>query len=617
MRSFFHHFLILVSLALLSVCFSGVASARPFFSNSCGNCHVNSGGQINVSPSNVIEIIPSETVEITFNVVSMPDVPGAIALEGLDSAGMGATVGGVWTDYGSYYASDYINSTGPYTLELTIDAGATLGDYPIAVTLAGSGAWSTMTDFTVRLIPPPPIYVDAAASGTNNGRSWTTAYKYLQDALTVVFADQEIWVAEGTYKPDTSSIAPFGSGDRYATFGLVSGVRMYGGFRSGGGTWEQRNPEAFNTVLSGNIGAKGGDYDNSYHVVTGNGTSSETVLDGFTIVGGNADGAVPHNRGGGIYNDNGRLRVVDCLVVGNEAELVGGGMYNIDGAPTISKCEFIGNLAGSSAAMHNESTSNTTITNCAFIGNAAENVGGAIGNAMCTTVATNCVFSGNTAGSGGALFNVTSEVALTNCSFAGNKAKDGGAAFACDSQDAPSRVELVNCILWNGGTEVLNSDTSRIAINYSDVRGGWGGGTGNISVDPLFKDAAGVDGIVGTEDDNLELASGSECIDAGDNGAVPADNTDLDGDGDVIEQTPVDIAGNMRFTDDPVVPDSGAGALPIVEMGAYERYEFCGSGAYPNPPMDVTGRYGVPDCRVDFFDFSVFSSYWLEYTGPE
>ena len=47
------------------------------------------------------------------------------------------------------------------------------------------------------------IYVDAGASAGGDGRTWGTAYRYLQDARDEANAngdsDHEIWVAEGIY----------------------------------------------------------------------------------------------------------------------------------------------------------------------------------------------------------------------------------------------------------------------------------------------------------------------------------------------------------------------------------------------------------------------------------
>lgn len=74
------------------------------------------------------------------------------------------------------------------------------------------------------------IYVHAVAPGGNDGTSWKDAYVDLQDALAVAQPGDEIWVAAGIYTPDR------GTGDRSATFELVSGVGMYGGFAG----WETR-----------------------------------------------------------------------------------------------------------------------------------------------------------------------------------------------------------------------------------------------------------------------------------------------------------------------------------------------------------------------------------------
>ncbi len=81
------------------------------------------------------------------------------------------------------------------------------------------------------------IFVDDNASAGGDGTSWASAHKYLQDALADAVYGYEIWVAEGTYKPDQG--AGKMAGDRANPFVLVNGVGMYGGFL---GTESSRDP---------------------------------------------------------------------------------------------------------------------------------------------------------------------------------------------------------------------------------------------------------------------------------------------------------------------------------------------------------------------------------------
>ena len=96
------------------------------------------------------------------------------------------------------------------------------------------------------------IYVDANAPGpTHDGSSWSSAYKYLSEAIyqPPSYGD-EIWVAEGIYKPDETRNDPNGTSNRDLKFELISGVAIYGGFPSGGGDWQDRDPDVYETVLS-------------------------------------------------------------------------------------------------------------------------------------------------------------------------------------------------------------------------------------------------------------------------------------------------------------------------------------------------------------------------------
>jgi len=109
---------------------------------------------------------------------------------------------------------------------------------------------------------------------------------------------------------------------------------------------------------------------------------------------------------------------------------------------------------------------------------------------------------------------------------------------------------------------------------------------------------------------DFHLQPGSPCIDAGDSNSVPADTTDLDADGSTTDPIPWDLDGRPRFIDDPDTADTGSGAPPIVDVGAYEFTLPCGDGDLPYPIGDINS-----DCGVNFVDFAIFGLCWLTEDG--
>ncbi len=316
------------------------------------------------------------------------------------------------------------------------------------------------------------IFVDAAASGAHDGTSWTDAYKYLQDALDAAEPGMKIWVAEGTYKPDANSAHPFGTGAPTSTFQLINDVAVFGGFPSGGGAWSERDPISHETVLSGNIIGLKGRRDNSYHVVTSIGTDPNTILDGFIITGGNADGSLPNERGGGMYID-GSPTVRNCVFSENRANAFGGGICtHWDGysKPVLTNCVFTGNYAGSGGGMLNHASSEAMLVNCIFLANWAVN-GGGMHNYIGEPSVINCTFSGNSATNmGGGIYNNDSNLILTNSTLVGNSANEGGGLYNYNSSPA-----LTNCILWG------NQDSGGVNESAQIYRSG---GTPKISRQP-------------------------------------------------------------------------------------------------------------------------------------
>ncbi|MDH4241374.1 MAG: hypothetical protein OEW48_17585, partial [Phycisphaerae bacterium] len=109
---------------------------------------------------------------------------------------------------------------------------------------------------------------------------------------------------------------------------------------------------------------------NSSVVTCNSGEDVGTILEGFTITGGNS------YKGGGMYNDGSNPTVTDCIFLSNAASLHGGGMHNEWSNPTVTNCIFSGNTASAhGGGMMNNYGSVSYTANCVFIGNTANGWG--------------------------------------------------------------------------------------------------------------------------------------------------------------------------------------------------------------------------------------------------
>ncbi|MCG8404942.1 MAG: right-handed parallel beta-helix repeat-containing protein [Phycisphaerales bacterium] len=346
-------------------------------------------------------------------------------------------------------------------------------------------------------------------------------------------------------------------------------------------------------------------------------------------------------NGGGMFNFLGSPTVSACTFEENRATR-GGAVNNvIDSASSFLDCRFVGNTAVGTmprgGAMHNQNDSNVTIANCIFLNNTAtgdNSIGGGVNNSNSTPVIINCRFFGNSANFGGGLGCFMSNPLVANCIFSGNTASGGpsnsGGAIFLIGDNNPMLLNCVlannasatgntsgggidsslggtpvlsNCILWGNTANGFGDEAAQINgapdVNYSLIQGLTGslGGVGNIGGDPLFVDTDGVDDIIGTEDDDLRLQSGSPAIDAGDNTSLPADTFDLDNDSNTTESIPIDLAGKPRFFDDPATADTGNGTPPIVDIGTFEFMADCNNNGTPDE--DDIAAMTSDDCNVN------------------
>ena len=332
------------------------------------------------------------------------------------------------------------------------------------------------------------LYVDAAAPAGGTGQTWGAAYCFLQDALQGATAGSEVWVAGGTYRPDQG--AGVTAGDRSASFELVNGVAVYGGFPTGGGTWEERDPNAYETVWSGDLGGDDeagfvGYGENSYHVVHGGaGVDASTVIDGCTITGGGANGGGYGSVGGGLYLEGASPRISRCRIAGNYAGFKGGGAYNAQGDPNYTECVFERNAAAYGGGMSNF-YSGVSVSESVFRENVASASldayagGGAISSAtepfagLQACSFRRCRFADNAAVNGGAIENhYNIDATLSECVFTGNYASEAGGAVYSKSGCTGA---LSNCVMVGNGSKnggaIYNSHGSSPALMNCTIHG--------------------------------------------------------------------------------------------------------------------------------------------------
>ena len=224
-------------------------------------------------------------------------------------------------------------------------------------------------------------YVDMENAGTEDGTSWTTAFRTIQPTIDAAFlaGGGEVWVAEGVYdEPRTSIVHPAPDDVNTGSVVLKGGVELYGGFIGigPGGNETERTQRKWTTHVTTLEGSTARDGNPAYHVVVG---AMSSTLDGFTITGGDAGGGGSSktnilNAGGGMFNKSLFMALANCVFDENRAFSAGGGVFNLYASPSITECTFSENEAyadgGGVGGVHNE-TASPSFSKCLFVENAA------------------------------------------------------------------------------------------------------------------------------------------------------------------------------------------------------------------------------------------------------
>jgi hypothetical protein len=275
------------------------------------------------------------------------------------------------------------------------------------------------------------IYVNTNAGGADDGTSWTDAFVDLQDAIALSTFGDEIWVAQGTYKPTSGTT-------RSSYFAIKNGTKLYGGFVGGETILSERDVDLNNTVLSGEIGS-GASSDNSYTILYFNNVANQTRVDGFIITG-------AYHTGSSAY---------------------GGGARVVASSPVIANCKFQGNYAAEGGGALNHSTSGIlTLSGCVFDGNVGNTFGGGALRLYTGTVnISDCYFKSNQSNTyGGAMFIYGAIVNISNTVFAGNISQTSGSAIRVSDVGT---IHLSNSLLVGNSTNESGTITSSTFSNSS------------------------------------------------------------------------------------------------------------------------------------------------------
>ncbi len=423
------------------------------------------GTYVDVSYSN-LEIAPAGLVTGVNNISADPQFVAA-ADPGAD---------GTWGTVDDNYGDQHLQSSSP-----SIDTGDP--NDPLADDLDGNprNAMPDQGCYEAQFAGSKIIYVDIDAAGDNDGTSWTDAFNDLQDALAAANAHDQIWIAEGDYKPDGAD-----PGNRGLAFNLKDRVFVYGGFQGNETSLDDRDPVTYTVNLSGDIGVQGDATDNSYHVVNAGVLTEIPFLDGVTVRDGRADGAAADGNGGGLYNaaasgvfrrvtfiDNfawtsgggvhlggGNTKLLDCRFVNNYSDTIGGGLGNMGGNATVRRCRFDGNRSYLGGGACDWDGAVTSYINAVFENNTADIIGGgAILGYNATGYIINCTLAGNsTTGVGGAIDSIASTYYVRNSICWGNTADITNELHAGNGSTFDVTNSCINVTTPYPGIDNINDD---------------------------------------------------------------------------------------------------------------------------------------------------------------
>lgn len=469
-------------------------------------------------------------------------------------------------------ASVHYSAGASYHFRMEIDTGSRT--YGVYVTPSGSSQIQLASNYAFLTEQAGVTYLDnwgficktgsltlsnVQVTGPVHNLTRGTSYLAIQDAINAASAGNEIVCDPGTYpenlifggsqitlrstQPNDPAIVAASIVDgrqlgSVVTFSgtegsltVLKGLTITNGkaaVAGGGISGRGCTATIANCVVSGNTAGEPGNASitgNGGGMAACNGSISNCTISGNAVTS-------PHGGGGGLAYCNGNI--ANCQVNNNTAlasEHDGGGIYRCSG--TIRGCTITGNQAGWWGG--GIALSSAAITGCLIAGNSSG--GGGAGLSYCSGSVSDCVVASNIntgarGESGGGLFQCGG--AIVGCTIVRNEAHlwpgFSGSGTGGGLQNCTGSIR--NCIIQLNINDVGAAQVvSCVTPTYSCIGNGTGGGTGNITSDPMFIDPDGPDNNPATWADNdYHLQRGSPCINAGDPAYMPASGeTDVDG----------------------------------------------------------------------------------------
>lgn len=414
-------------------------------------------------------------------------------------------------------------------------------------------------------------------TGVGDGTSWETTTT-LQTALQNAVAGDQIWVQgfEQITSADQLYIAPADG------FSLKSGVQLYGGFKGDETNVNSRETLGkpyqmkYRSVLSGDI--KRDDVvdntnlifpanitrsDNATHVLNvnmapasgNNKNTSPTIINGFSIGNGHADGS--GEKGGGIYihGDNtggGIFRIERCFLLNNYATQ-GGAIYvdaevkNVNNSTSlVNQCVVYNNAAGERAAVEN---------------------------------------------AGGGLY-LAGEATVVNSSIFNNE--NGGLRLADGAKVVNSTVSRNS----SGGIDMIDDKADGYNVANTII---WGNSTLSTQYRPKFKNSAFHEVEAGDSDGNIYVTAENR----GDTNAPMFDAPSL--------KTSYDRDFNWRQTAYPLWSWNVLEGSVMLSKGDQQSYD---QSAYGSEDMAGNPRFNGSTIDIGAYEFQQMLSTRIRYVKP-